>query len=196
MKDEMNRLMKIGLLAALAFVLLGAYRYVSAQEEHSQAGKMPGPPPPAFNVSPSGGTDVAATKHPLVTTYYTSGTLNGAFIPPLTYAPVDAPQTISCPGTSGTCTIIADHWIELRNHGGVSGAGNLTQGCLYVDGIPANNCGFVEGEAPPDGSWFQSASSQAASGVVHGSHMVQTFAFCNGGCDVAYFQVNYRVYKP
>jgi hypothetical protein len=57
----MNRLLETGLLAALAFFLLGAYRYVSAQEERSQAAKMPGPPPPAFNVSHSGGTNVAAT---------------------------------------------------------------------------------------------------------------------------------------
>jgi hypothetical protein len=188
----MNRFVKTGLLMVLAFVLLGAYRYVSAHEERSQAGKA-GPPPPVFNMSPSGGIDVAATKHALSTTYLTSGTLGGGALPPGIFTPIDAPQTISCPGTSGTCTIVADHWIELI---GAGGSGNLIDGCLYVDGVADSNCSFIEGETNPDGTWSQTSSSHATSGVLHGTHTVQTFGFCAAGCNAAYFQVSYRIYKP
>jgi hypothetical protein len=188
----MSRFVKTGLLMVLAFVLLGAYRYVSAQEEHSQVGKG-GPPPPTFNMTL---TDGPATHHALNTTILTSGTLGGASIPGFTYSAIDAPQTVTCPGTSGTCTIVADHWIEVRNTSGASGGGNITEGCLYVDGTADANCNFIENEAPPDGSWAQTSSSHATAGVPHGTHTVQTFALCGSGCNVAYYQVSYRIYKP
>jgi len=187
----MKRFMKIGLLMALAFVLLGAYRYVSAQEEHSQAGKMPGPPPPVFT-GPPPGTDAPATKHVLVATYYTAGSLGGTSLVPDTLTPVDTPQTISCPGTSGTCLIIADHWLELSSGSG----GGEVAGCLYVDGVADSFCEYNEGELPVDGSYNQFSSSHATSGVSHGSHTVQTYVICYNGCNAAYYHINYRIYKP
>ena len=59
------------------------------------------------------------------------------FFPPSSASAVDKAQTITCPSTSGTCAIQADHWIE------VSGTtnGNESWGCLAVDGVLDANCG-------------------------------------------------------
>lgn len=191
----MKKAAKIGGLVALAIAMFGAYGYLTAQSKHSQAGKTLSTPP-VFSVLPSEAAPALATNHALVRNYYTAGTLGGVEISAHVFTPVDTIQTVQCPGTSGNCTIIADHWLEVRNPLGGARSGNGVDGCLYVDGVGDGHCGLIDDEAPPDGSWAQATSSHHTSGVGLGNHTVQTFIFCNSGCDLAYFHVNYRVYKP
>ena len=191
----MKKAVMMGGLVALAIAVFAAYGYLAAQSKHSQAGKIPSTPP-VFSVLPSEAAPALATNHPLVRNYYTAGTLGGAAISAFNFTPVDSLQTVQCPGTAGSCTIIADHWLEVRNPGGGAVSGNIVSGCLYVDGGSDANCGFIDAEIPPDGSWAQATSSHHVSSVGFGNHTVQTFISCGAGCEVAYFHVNYRVYKP
>lgn len=135
---------------------------------------------------------LAATNHVLQKSYISQGTLVGAFFPAFTYTAVDSPQTVTCPGTSGTCTIQADHWVEMKG----SSPANQAWVCLAVDGTLDNFCGFLDDKIPPDGSWVQATSSHNVSGVPVGTHTVQTFANSQAGINVSYFNINYRVYKP
>jgi hypothetical protein len=180
-----KRITELGLVAMLV-ALIGVGRYVSAQDD------TPGKAPSARSVSASAGL-VAAGNHSLQRTYISSGTDSGAFFPGgYVFTAVDSPQSAFCPGTSGTCTIQADHWVEVQG----STASNEIEVCLAVDGVFDNNCGFLEDKIPPDGSWLQVTSSHAMSGVHLGTHTVQTFAANTFGMNVAYFNINYRVYRP
>lgn len=184
-----KRITKLGLLAMLV-ALIGVGRYVSAQDD--AAGKAPS----AGAVSASAALAaplVAAVNHSLQRTYISSGTDNGASFPgSFVFTAVDSPQSVSCPGTSGTCTIQADHWVEMQG----STTSNEAAVCLAVDGVFDSNCGFLEDKIPPDLSWLQVTSSHAMSGVHLGTHTVQTFAGSTNGMNVAYFNINYRVYRP
>jgi hypothetical protein len=180
---------KLGLVAMLV-ALIGVGRYASAQED------APGKAPSARTVSASAAPDappVAAVIHSVKGVYLSSGTDSGAFFPGgYVFTAVDNPQSVFCPGTSGTCTIQADHWVEVQG----STTSNEAEVCLAVDGVFDNNCGFLEDKIPPDLSWLQVTSSHAMSGVHLGTHTVQTFAASTFGMNVAYFNINYRVYKP
>jgi hypothetical protein len=100
--------------------------------------------------------------------------------------------TVSCPGTSETCTIQADMWVE---NGDATTAGNSNAICLYVDGKPAVTCGD-SGETFSDRSFTQNSSSQSVSGLTHGNHTIQTYFFSVNGAYLGYYASNYRVYKP
>jgi hypothetical protein len=184
-----KRITKLGLVAMLV-ALIGVGRYVSAQDD------APGKAPSARAVSASAGlvvAPVAAVNHSLQRTYISSGTDSGASFPGgYVLTAVDSPQSVFCPGTSGTCTIQADHWVEMQG----STTRNEAAVCLAVDGVFDNNCGFLEDKIPPDLSWLQVSSSHGMSGVHLGTHTVQTFAESTYGMYVAYFNINYRVYRP
>ena len=160
--NETNRTAKLGLAVVMAVALTGFLGHASA-----------------------------AVNHVLQRTYISTGALF-AFFPASFASAVDQPQTITCPGTSGTCTIQADHWIE------VSGTtnGNESWGCLAVDGVLDANCGYNDDKVRPDGSPGQITSSHATSGIPVGTHTVQTFVGSVGGVNVYYYNINYRVYKP
>jgi hypothetical protein len=115
------------------------------------------------------------------------------------HKPRAGPELLHCRQPSW-CRDVSVHlypWLEVRNPGGGAISGNLVSGCLYVDGASDGNCGFVDFEAPPDGNRApQATSSHHTSGVGLGNHTEQTVIQCNAGCEVAYFHVNYRVYKP
>jgi hypothetical protein len=82
-----NRIAKLGFVVAMAVALSGFLGYASA-----------------------------AVNHVLQRTYISTGALF-TFFPASFASAVDKPQTITCPGTWGTCTIQADHWIEVvGNH--------------------------------------------------------------------------------
>jgi len=179
---------KLGLVAMLV-ALIGVGRYASAQDD------APGKAPSARTVSASApdAPPGVAVSHSVKGIYLASGTDNGASFPGnYTLTAVDTPISVSCPDPSGTCTIQADHWVEMQG----SSLSNEAAVCLAVDGVFDNNCGFLEDKIPPDLSWLQVTSSHATSGVRPGTHTVQTFAESTNGMNVAYFNINYRVYKP
>lgn len=182
-----KRTVSLGLLLAMSVALIGVARNASAQKE------TPGKVSASSEVrNISNFTTAQAVNHALQKTYITSGSLFGASLPAFVYSAVDSAQTITCPGTSGTCTIDADHWIELQG----STTANDAWACLAVDGVLDPNCGFLDNKIPPDGSWVQITSSHSVSGIKFGTHTVQTFVNSQGGVNAAYYHVNYRVYRP
>jgi hypothetical protein len=189
----MNRLLKVALPVALALVLFGAHRYVSAQETHSQRGRVP-IPTPVFHVPPSEGTDVLATNHVLQRTYFSSGDYLATFFP-AGFSPVDQALTVSCPGTTGTCTFEADQWVENGDNGG----GAPTNGfaiCFYIDGSSVPIGCFYTNDTPNDGTSVTGSQSYNVSGIPHGNHTVQTYLFTTSGTPVEGFAITYRVFKP
>jgi len=165
----MNKLSKVTLLLALAVVSFGVYSGAQAIPE------------------------TTATKHVLEGTYINNGNHN-ATVPAATYTPVDTKLTVSCPGTSGTCTIEADMWVDNYLSGG--GSLNSITICLYVDGVQTSGCAYETSETPPDGSHNHASTSQPLSGLAPGNHTVQTYFYSNEGAFVEYYTTNYRVYKP
>ena len=181
---------QLGLVATLVLVLIAMGGQASAQDE--SAGKAPSTSQALAETPATLAPSVLAVNHALQRNYFSSGSHFGAFLPAFTYSAVDGAQTVVCPGTSGTCTIQADHWIELKG----STAGNEAWGCLAVDGVLDPNCGFLDNKIPPDGGWVQATSSHLVSGVPAGTHTVQTFVNSLLGVNAAYFNINYRVFKP
>jgi hypothetical protein len=167
----MNKLLKVTSLLALAVGSCGVYSAAQAVEQ------------------------ALATKHVLEGTYNNDGEYNGSVghVSAETYTPIDTQLTVACPGSSGTCTIQADMWIE---NGGESSSDNYNVICLYVDGTPSSFCGAKTGETPSDGQYVQNSTSQAVTGLAHGNHTVQTYFYSVNGANVAYYNSNYRVYKP
>jgi hypothetical protein len=187
---------------ALALVLFGAYRHVSAQGE-SNRGNPPASAPISHKAPISHNTIKAsvATKENLVGTYFVQGFQNFTFFPGNEYTAVDSPLAVNCPGTSGTCTIVADMWVQTG--GTPSSASNNYAVCLYVDtvnvgtvGDGSYGCHYTE-NTPSDGITFIEAGEEnLLSGVALGAHQVQTFLYTNYGTPVEYYNISYRVYKP
>ena len=180
---------QMGFVAAMLLGLIAVGQPASAQD--AEAGKAPSMSRELAE-SPAPLAATLAVNHVLQRNYFSSGTLGGASLLAFTNTPVDAAQTIICPGTSGSCTIQADHWIELQG----STAGNEAWGCLLVDGNEDPNCGFLDNKIPPDGGWVQATSSHFVSRIPVGIHTVQTIVNSTGGVNAAYYNINYRVFKP
>ena len=120
----MNNFAKLTLLAALTAGLLSFS--VSAQDLTSSRQGRPPINPPVFKVNR---VPPAAVKHIGNGVYINTG-VKAVTIPAATYTPIDAPITVTCPGTTGTCLLQADQWIQ-------TGFGTTTFNefaiCLYVD---------------------------------------------------------------
>ena len=178
---------------ALALVLFGAYRNVSAQEESKR-----GNPPASAPVSHNAMAPSFATNHVLERNYLVHGTLNGIFFPANTYTAVDSPLKVQCPGMSGKCTIVADMWVQTGN---ANAEHNNYAVCLYVDGVnvdkydSSNGCNYTE-DTPSDGTAVEGSEENSLSGVALGSHTVQTFLYTNNGTPVFNYNISYHVYKP
>lgn len=185
----MSKLLKGILLLTFSVGLIGAYRYGAAQETGTTLART-SIHFPTFAVEIS--TEALATKHALEGTYISAGNFD-ATITPSNATAVSPPLTVSCPGTTGTCTIQADMWIQ---NGAQTSNHNTNLVCLYIDGAPSAFCDFEAGESPNDGTLVQTSSSQEISGLAHGNHTVQTYFWTENGAYVGYYNSNYRVYKP
>jgi hypothetical protein len=185
----MNRLLKVALLMALVIGLFGAYRYVSAQEEHAQRGGAP-----KVNVLVPAVPAIAATNHALNRTYITSGNYASTVFPAGSTA-IDSPQTIQCPGTTGTCTIEAVMSVETGLTTTLGSPNNFALGAA-VDGSFLDGAQYYVANTPNDGSFVTGTRSTSGSGFLHGFHTVQTFIFSNNGAPVQQYNITYHVYKP
>jgi hypothetical protein len=184
----MNRLLKVGLLMALVIGLSGVYRHVSAQA--GQVSLWRGSDAPTFQVD----TPAAlATNHVLKGTYINSGSLHGTAIPAATFTAIDNPLTVSCPGTTGTCSINA---AMLVQNGGSTASSNVNRLCLYVDGVAGPNCAYYADETTTDTYFINTVQSDIVSGVAHGNHTVQMYFWTAAGAAVSHYQATYTVYKP
>ena len=182
------KLSKIGLLVVMAVVICSV----------AFAGQGPKSPAGAF-VASNAPDQPAAVKHVLKSTYINtcipSNTCFSFTLASGAYTAVDAPTTVVCPGTSGTCLIQADQWLEV---GGTTTAGNNTALCLLVDGVIVSAGGFAcyyNEETPTDGSFIMGSFSQGTN-VSAGSHTVQTTIWTDFGATGAAYTNTYRVYKP
>ncbi len=166
----MNRTLKAGFLAVLAIALLGPY----TMEGEEQA---------------------TATSHVVKEIYINSGidTNNGGFVSPAEYFPIDNQLTVTCPGSSGTCSIQADIVVQNGNETFTSKTYSM---CLYVDGNFAPNCAAAVGSTPSDGSSVQGSTTEIVTGVHTGTHTVQTKFFSADGAYLSYYSITYRVLKP
>jgi hypothetical protein len=135
-------------------------------------------------------SNAAATKHVLQGTYINNGNYN-ADVPAATFTPIDTQLIVTCPGTTGTCTIEADMWVQNSN--GTEATPNSI--CLYVDGVASGGCPFAGGATDP-GYFETMTSSWPVSGLAPGEHTVQTFVYSTHGEFVGDHTSNYRVYKP
>jgi hypothetical protein len=157
----MHKILKVTSLLALAVASLGIYS--GAQQA------------PAL-----------ATNHVLKGTFINNGNYN-ANAAAGTFTPIDTALSVSCPGTSGTCTIEADMWIQNASDGG----GNTV--CLFVDGSESSGCPY---ETSGTSGIFETISASWPVTVEHGTHTVQTYVYSNDGEFVGFYTTNYRVYKP
>ena len=189
---------------ALALVLFGTYRHVSAQGE-SNRGNPPASAPFAHKALIShkapiseitGDTPVAPINEVLVQTYFVHGTQGGTSFGSLEYTAVDSPLTVQCLST--TCTIVADMWVQT---GGTNTPSNNYAVCLYVDDVPvstsdgSNGCHYTE-DTPSDYTFIEAGEENLLSGVGAGSHTVQTFLWPTNGTPVFNYNISYRVYEP
>ena len=156
-RNTMNRLSKLTLFAVLTVGLLS----ISAAAQDETSSRM-GRPPVAPPVMRSTQVAPAAVKHIGAGTYINTG-LFATTIPAATFTPVDAKITVTCPGTTGTCLLQADQFIQ-------TGLGSTTLNefalCFYVDGVAVNGC-YYNGSTPSDGSFVMGSASQGKT-VLHG----------------------------
>ncbi len=193
---------------ALALVLFGTYRHVSAQGE-SNLGNFPASAPISHKtpishkapISEITGDPPAPINEVLVQTYFVHGTQGGTSFDAGEYTAVDSPLTVQCLST--TCTIVADMWVQTGN--AIVTSNNYAV-CLYVDGSPVSNlpvgtpdgsngCHYTE-DTPADRTFIEAGEEDLLSGVGAGAHTVQTFLGTNGGTPVYYYNISYRVYEP
>jgi hypothetical protein len=186
----MNRILKMVLLVVFAVALFGAYRYGAAQETGSVEGRT-ATYAQTFD-SEISVTEQVATQHVIQGTYNNNST-EYLSIPAETYTPIDAPLTIVCGGTTGTCTVEADLWIAT---GAGENARNEFEICLYVDKKPSQFCNSSVGETDTSGRFIEASTSQSFTGLAVGNHTVQTYFYSGQGAYVGYYNFNYRVYKP
>jgi hypothetical protein len=123
----------------------------------------------------------------LLSTYIGSGNGNGASLPQFAYTTIDS-ATVNCKNTGG-CTIGIETMAQIKPQGGdwaicLTVDGTNTS-CQY-QGIQGSTTGYVVGNA-----------RGVRTGVTFGNHAVTTQIYVEGaGAVYAYFQSDYRVYKP
>jgi len=183
----MSRIQNITLLTVFS---IAGCALLSAQSQSTSPGAAPANPPLQRSVNPPAGAN-----HILQGTYFSVGNHFSAMAPPATYTPVDNPQTIQCPGSSGTCTIEADMWVETGNTS--IGTPNNFALCASVDGVfIENGACYYSADTPNDASFVTGTRSDTRGGYAVGSHTVQTYIYTNNGTPVQQYNVSYRVYKP
>jgi len=132
----------------------------------------------------------AVIKHVLRNMYNNNGNLLGATTV-FGYNAIDSATTVSCPGTSGTCLIQADQWVQW-----IVPSNDDIGIWLLVDGSDVNGCPINSSVATLTGSYTVNTFSQGKT-VPFGNHTVQTFVYDNsGGTVLAFYNINYNVFKP
>jgi len=183
----MNRFLKIAGFLALAFALIGAVSFVSAHSSSGRGRVLATPP-----VFPPSDPPQSATKHSLQGTYLSVGNGFGASIPSFTYTPIDAAQTVTCPGPVGSCTLLANQFLVTQG----SSASNNYAICLYIDGALISQGCYYTADSPNDGTYVFGSTSNWEVGVPVGTHTMQSVVFSNDGCTYDEYQFQYLVYKP
>jgi len=145
--------------------------------------------------------DSLATAQVLKGSYFVHGTQNGVFFAANEFTAVDNLLTIECPGASGTCTIVADMWVQTGADFTISNPSDNYAVCLYVDGVNVDTADGTRGchytaNTPSDGTFVEGGEENSLSGVTVGNHTVQTFLWTDDGTPVYNYNISYHVYKP
>lgn len=133
------------------------------------------------------------SKHTSIATYVSTGDPNKV-IPAYAATPIDAVNTISCPGPTGTCFLQVNSWVQMGN----GSEGDEVYVCLYLDG--QDQIGRCEwgGVVQVYGRWVNVATSLNVPGLSVGNHTVQSYIVeaTGGGVTLGYYNINYQVFKP
>jgi hypothetical protein len=180
----MNKRIKLLVYVTAVFTLVGAYAVITAQAGNS-AQNSPVPTNPGEQAE-----TVLGSRH-LHRTYISYD--NFPVEVDAGFQAIDSPLTVVCPGTSGTCTIVAEQNLQLSG----TTTGNRWSTCLAVDGVYSSEpyCPYM-GYVPSDGSFTTGSFSQAFSGLPVGRHTVQSFLYTFSGGSRSIYSIHYRVYKP
>jgi hypothetical protein len=114
---------------------------------------------------------------------------------PAGVAPIDPLTTITCPGTTGTCTIEFDQNIQVIGQDD----NNDFNFCISLDGsiVPP---GCPSSGQIPNGHGsaraFVYSFIQRRSGISVGAHTVQASIDSAFGGQIGFYTMIYRIYKP
>jgi hypothetical protein len=136
----------------------------------------------------------SAQNHRLVETYIDHGyNAAGEAIPGGSIRTAVGPTvTVVCPDTAVSCTIQANHFIQV-GHG--KATGNLYTVGFYLDGV-ANGDEQILGSTPSDGTYLMGATSEFQTKVAVGTHTVQTYVYSLDPTYVFNYTTNFQVYVP
>jgi hypothetical protein len=135
----------------------------------------------------------AQRKETLEATYIDKGYLPTGLNIGTTRTPVGPVVTVDCPGTSGTCTIQADQFIQV---GYGSASGNMFIVGFYLDGVNVIDEQAV-GSIPTNDTYLVGATSESQAGVAVGTHTVQIYIYAlDKTGSVFNYNTNFRVYRP
>ncbi|MGA2593181.1 MAG: hypothetical protein ABSH32_24970 [Bryobacteraceae bacterium] len=98
---------------------------------------------------------------------------------------------ITCPGTSGSCTVQADQFIQV---GLGSATGNQFSATFLLDGTAILD-GQIMCSTPSDGTYQVCSTSEYQTKVALGTHTVQISVSSKYGTYVFNYNTNFRVYK-
>lgn len=152
-----------------------------------QAAGPAGTPAGAVNNNAQGIKPDAVGPEKLLATYIGSGNGNNAALPQFAFTTVDS-ATVNCKNTGG-CTIGIETMAQLKPQGGDWAI------CLQVDGT--NTSCQYQGHQGSTTGYVVGNARGVRTGVAFGNHSVATVLYVEGaGCTYAYYQSDYRVYKP
>ena len=170
--------------AVVVAVVLAAGTATYAAGQHST---HPGPAGPLIK-HPQVKQQVTAGQQKLKNAVVVSG-FSGVTLTASGFTPIDAGETLICPGTSGTCTFSATMSVQAQG----TGSSNAWAICLKVDGGFATcpYLGFL------DSTFFDNETqTESITGVTHGPHTVQTQVFTGNGGTAYNYTFTYQAYKP
>jgi len=186
MKNTFEKTVRSLLLASLLSVM---GQVAGAQETPGATAKMP----TALPVTATAAS--VAVNHVLKATYINSVRPTSLSVLPSGLVAIDPTTTITCPGTTGTCTIEFEQNIQVIGQTD----NNDFNFCVSQDGsIVPPGCPS-SGEIPNghgSANAFVFSFTQKRSGVSVGTQTVQTLIDSVSGGQIGFYTMIYRVYKP
>jgi hypothetical protein len=135
-----------------------------------------------------------STKHVLQGTYNFNGA-NWGDVAASVLTTIGPDLTVTCPGTSGTCTVQTEFWI---GYDGGDYSWNDTYMCFALDGASpeVSECEAGSGNVPSNGSKAITSMSLWIPNVAPGNHIVNITFYANNGAYIGYYDADAKVYKP
>jgi len=170
-------------MVALAFSLWGGAQLVAMASGHSSP-----------NAVKRGAAKVAAptsSVHGGAKATYMQSDITSIAVPDSTSTPVGIPINVKCPGTTGKCALEMQQDLQYCD---------ATSGTIYYVEVTVD--GNFLAQSPFSGEFgteFCNTTSWTyqVKGLLHGSHVVQFYAFTSGGAaTIIDYNFVIRVFKP